>query len=230
MERAARTWKSRIPLRAGWNTVRLDCEEIGRAVELTDVRQIEWSVASLREPLAVHLDDILLVDNSKAILSSRDAPAGSLYATHEGRRLHVGAGGRFELVFRRGLIVGWYDLQSDPGRRNNLVNETLGPFPVLLPPDAPDTLTFNVMDQWAVLGATPTITQSLVEASEARAVVEGEWRWTGADADVAPAISWRLLSLPLRAGLRPALLPDAGGKLACGRSRRRSADQPSGRF
>lgn len=188
--------EERIPLRAGWNVVRLDCEQIGRSVDLTDVRQIEWSVASLREPTVVHIDDLVLVDNAETLLGSRDNSSGSLYVTHEGHRLHIGAVGRFELVFRRGLIAGWYDLQSDPARRQNLVGETMGPFPVLLPTDRPATLSFNLFDHWSVLGETPTIRQSLLEASEARAVVLGEWRWPAGEGADGPAITWRYTIYP----------------------------------
>lgn len=196
--------QDRLPLEPGWNLIHLDCRDLAARLDLTNVRQVQWSFSRLDNPIILYLDDLLLVDNTQH-WGSPDGQAGSLYVTHQARRLHVGAPGRFELVFQRGLISDWYNLDGDPDRSANLVVQGgLGPLPLLLPTSAAEPATqidFDPVHQWAVLGTTPRARQVLEEASALRAVIRAEWSWETAADEAAQSsdrtvLTWRYVVYP----------------------------------
>lgn len=198
-------YEEQLSLRPGWNLVRVDLRKAARSVDLRHVHRLAWTLDNVASPAELHVDDIILVANRETITGSpqQDEQAG-LYVTHEARRLHVGVPARFEIVFRHGVIAGWHDLESDPGRGVDLVrDDVLGPFPVPLESAADEAASFDPFALWAALGATPQTRQSLVEASPQRVVIEGEWRWLPQDAAPdaaasadAPAITWRYVITP----------------------------------
>jgi len=121
---ARTTWT----LSQGRNVVRLDLAELGERIALDDVRQIKLHLPDVNDPPTLTLDDFLLTQDRESIMGDREATDASLFVFRQGRRWHVGAGGRFELAFANGQIIGWFDRTRDPQRLENLVQGTvLGP-------------------------------------------------------------------------------------------------------
>jgi len=179
-------------LTQGWNVLRVDLGEVGGHVDLRDVRQLRWMVPQLAGPIDLYLDDLILVDNRRDLLGSPQGRPGTLYVQSVGRRLRIGAVGRFELVFARGRIVHWFGLQADPQRRLDLAGSpALGPMPVLLDEQAGGPIVLD-RSQWSPLGQYVTTRQAVREAAPQRVVVLAEWRFGDclAPAPSGPAIRW----------------------------------------
>jgi hypothetical protein len=176
--------QSSLPLTRGWNVLRLDLAEIGELIALDDVQEMRIGVSTANTAVvqgtgapSIRLDDLLLSGNREDLFGDARDTAGRLYVQRVGRRWNVGAGGRFELTFSNGQITHWYNLVSDPNRLRNLVQGgTLGPIPVAL--DA----SGNIVSRSGSVVAR----QRLVEMSPVRAVVAGEWRFSG-QSNAAPA-------------------------------------------
>jgi len=161
-----RRWTSPpLPMAKGWNLLRLDLQDIARGVDVSDIRQIRFEITSRSWPAEFWLDDLLLADNTKNLFGSPTGLVGSLYVQRRGKRLHVGACGRFELVFREGLLDQWYDLATDPQRRHNLAGS--GPLgPMLVPVDQSGKPAGQMPWQaWHRLGRHVRVEQRLVEAN-----------------------------------------------------------------
>ena len=109
-----------LPLQPGWNLLRIDLADVARQVDLRDIRQIRMGVQAGAWPYTCYLDDLLLADNSTVAYGEPAGPEGSLYVLRKGRRIHVGAAKRFELVFSRGVLASWYDLSADPDKTIDL--------------------------------------------------------------------------------------------------------------
>ncbi|HRX83831.1 MAG TPA: hypothetical protein P5572_02295 [Phycisphaerae bacterium] len=180
-----KTTRANWNLIAGWNLLRLDLGEAGQFVPLDEIREIRWSVEPGPNPVLLRFDDILLTDNRKTVFGSPDGAEGSLYVQHAGRRISVGAVGRFELGLANGQIVRWYALATDPARLRDLVGvgNALGPMPVRLPPGA----DWRQETDWRwLLGGAGAETvvgaqQRLMEANAVRAVVECTWSLSAGD-------------------------------------------------
>ena len=165
-----------LPLKRGWNLLRLDLADMAESVNLTDVRELWFWCPGLTSAVELFFDDLILTDNRKDLFASPDGEPGHLYVRLQGRRLHVGAVNRFELVFSRGRIVQWFDLVSDPDRRRNLAGPgAIGPLPVVV--DASATVGVDPDDeqQWRGLGPIVQTRQTVREANAVRVVIEGEW-------------------------------------------------------
>lgn len=166
-----------LPLRAGWNLVRLDLGEVAEHLPLDDITEIRWSAPSATGPAEWVLDDVILANNTADLFGRSDGPDGEMFVRRRGRRWSVGAAGRFELGFGGGQIVQWYDLAADPNRLNNLVaNTILGPSPVVMPADEFSESHGGTSD-FVELGETVVARQQVSEVSPVRVVVETEWRF-----------------------------------------------------
>lgn len=174
------------PLERGWNLLRLDLAELGERLPLDDIQELRLSAAGLSQPATLRFDDLILTGARRTLLGDPAGTDGGLYVQEVGRRWRVGAGGRFELVFANGQIVGWYNLAADPNRLRNLVQGTaLGPTPVVVEPSGGD---------FQALGAQVVARPQLLELNPVRAVIAGEWRFAdepGAPAERAPLQRWR---------------------------------------
>lgn len=196
-------WTTTVSVRAGWNLYRFDTVEIADRVDLADVRALTWRLAVGAPATDLYFDDIVLADNTRHLLGQH-ARAGEMYVFHQGRRLHVGAKGRYELAFSYGTISAWFDRGAiPPGRtpsparaesqpeadaprttrdlKNLTLPSGLGPWPMPLASDwSADPLSPPVYDDpqlFAHWGPSVATSQKLVEASPFRVVVEGTWRF-----------------------------------------------------
>ncbi len=168
---------SSIPLRSGWNVVRLDLAEVGERIPLDDVREMRLSVSGIDRPTELRFDDILLTGHREDLFGDSANRDGGLYVQRVGRRLRIGAGGGFELTFTNGQVVGWYNLAADPYRLRNLVEGTvLGPSPMVLGP--PEVLEAG----FSALGEAVVARQRIVEMNPVRVVVDCKW-WFVDDPD-----------------------------------------------
>lgn len=166
-----------LPLRSGWNLVRLDLGEVAEHLPLDDITEIRWSAPSATEPVEWVLDDVILANNTADLFGRSDGPDGEMFVRRRGRRWSVGAAGRFELGFGGGQILQWHDLATDPNRLNNLVaNTILGPSPVVMPADEFSPGSESAGD-FVELGETVVARQRVSEVSPVRVVVETEWRF-----------------------------------------------------
>ncbi len=176
--RTAATAQTRVRLQQGWNVLRLDLVEMAERLPVDDVREVQFSLPQSREPVALVFDDLILADNREDVFGSPDDPEEGLFVQRQGRRVNVGAAGRFELGFAGGQIVHWYDLGSDPHRlRNQAGGGLLGPAPVVLSgiPYDPDT---TLSTDFGALGETIVAHQEVVEANPVRIVVACTLRYT----------------------------------------------------
>jgi len=172
---AAAAAHSRVPLERGWNLIRLDLADVGERIPLDDVRQLRLSIAGAPKNAVVYLDDLILTRNRKTLWGDPANTGGAMYVERVGRRWNVGAGGRFELVFSNGQIVGWYDFVGDPYRRRNLVAGTvLGPTPI----SVTDTSSAGVS---AGRGQSVRVHPSILEMNPVRVVVACDWSFFDAD-------------------------------------------------
>lgn len=171
-----------LPLRPGWNLLRIDLADVARQADLTDIRQIRMNVQARAWPYTCYLDDLLLADNSTIAYGDPAGPEGSLYVLRKGRRIHVGAVKQFELVFRRGVLGSWYDLSADPDKVIDLAGG--GPAgPVLTALDETGTPAGGPgTDSWRRLGRSVQTQQQIVEMNPLAVTIRGTIRF---DADAA---------------------------------------------
>ncbi|MCH7873432.1 MAG: hypothetical protein IID33_17175, partial [Planctomycetes bacterium] len=171
-------WRTRLRLEPGWNLIRIDLAEPGPRVDLADVRALTWSAPNITGPLDLYFDDIALADNERTILPG-GAAADELYALSRGRRIYVGANGRFELAFTDGVIAGWHP--SREKRRINLtVPSGLGPWPVMLDREwasAAAGVAYDDSDMFADWGDRVAAGQKIIEASAFRVVMLSQWKF-----------------------------------------------------
>lgn len=175
-----RFWLTHIPLEPGWNLLRIDLADVGATVDLAAVEQVRWSFTRLDASREFYLDDVLLADNREVLLPADDGQEGRLYVERAGRRVHVGAAGRFEVVLAGGVIRQWFALSEDASKVRSLSGQTLLGLGLLGPVVAPmsdDEPVPAFVEAWARYGTVAEAHQRLVEASPLRAVVEGEWRF-----------------------------------------------------
>lgn len=167
---------SSLPLHRGRNLVRLDLEELGERLPLDDIRELRLAFSGFEKPVTLLLDDLILVSNRRDIFGDSKNDEGALYVGQAGRRWQVGAGGRFELTFAYGQIVGWYDLGNDPFRLRNLVaGATLGPSPILVQDVVPP------VGSPGMPGTAVSVYPRVLEANEVRVVLRTDWYTTDAD-------------------------------------------------
>ncbi len=174
---ATLTWTRRLELVHGWNLLRFDVGVIGRTIDLADVRLIALRAPEINSPTEIHVDDVILADNTKAMFGEGGAN-GSLYVFRRGTRTHVGAYGRFELTFLGSFIDEWRDGNgvrlSDPAG--------LGPWPIVAAgqDEQPATLTNTHALIDAALCTTwdssPEV-ETIVGASKFCVSVRGTRRW-----------------------------------------------------
>ena len=187
----------------GWQLYRFDLAEIGEELDLADVRALSWRAPRLSAPIDLYFDDFLLADNTR-YLFGQDADEGELYVVSAGRRIVVGARGRFELAFSDGVIVEWH-----AGDEHNLtVRSGLGPWPVPLPEGwnrrRAEPIVYDDPELWAAWGERIAATQHVVEQSGFRVVLEGLWRFlrkpdeppAEPDPAATPEHSWRYAIYP----------------------------------
>ncbi len=177
----------------GWNTLRLDLADLAERIPLDDVQEIRLSVPGLSAPAELILDDLILAGSRETLLGD-PAAVGALYVQRVGRRWLIGAGGRFELTFANGQIVGWHHLAGDPLRLRNLVQGTaLGPTPVRV------EVAHNQAPDFSAWGDRVSVRARITEMNPVRVVVTADWRFT-ADADAPldrrPFQRWRYCIYP----------------------------------
>ena len=186
---------SRIMLNPGWNLVRIDLGDLQEEVNLADMRALGFGCDPLETPVELYLDDVVLVDNTRQVFGPTEPRDGELYVRSEGRRIAVGAGGRFEVIFSRGQIRQWYDLGMDTSRLHNLAGRgSLGPAPVVVPAEgSAKKLNPDDPSAWAGLGVAVAVHQALAEVTPLYARVEGQLRFGSVDSppdDNSPAHRW----------------------------------------
>lgn len=182
---------SRIAINPGWNLVRIDLGELVEQVNLADVREVQFGCDPLESPVDLYLDDIILTDNSRKVFGASDGTAGELYVRTEGRRLAVGAAGRFELVFARGRLREWYDLGQDAPRLRNLLGRgVMGPIPVPLVGNVGDKLDLDDRTQWAGLGIAAAVNQTVLEATPLYARVQAQVGFGSVDSPPDDSSPW----------------------------------------
>lgn len=178
-------WRATLPLRPGWNTLRIDLDELAHVVDLSDVRRITWSCPA--GPLDLYLDDLIVTDNT-LFERGQGAAAGDLVLFSRGRRLVCGANERFQVALREGAICGIFaeagQALAPPGGG--------GPFIVPLPdgwtalrerPPAPDDP--RLFEAW---GAAIQGSQGVVESTAARAILQGARHFGDATGDRGAAV------------------------------------------
>lgn len=195
-------------LAAGWNLLRFDLDELSDEIDLTEVRAIRWRLLDAPQDAVLHVDDLVLANNTRAVIddTAAPAPAGAdrLRGDIRGRRTFFGVERRFELGFADGLISCWR-----AGERDNLtVFSGLGPLPTPLPADwlrREPPVVYDDPQLFADWGQHVVTSQRIVEASAFRAVVAGRWRFVaqppvgepGPPPDVAgPSIDWQTTIYP----------------------------------
>lgn len=182
-------------LNPGWNLIRVDLGDLADHLDLAEVRALRLSCNPLDTPVDLFVDDIILADNSRTIFGSPTGTPGSLYIHKKGQRLVAGAVGRFELVFLRGRIEQWYDLESDPLRVHNLIGvEALGPTPFpLMQKYIAREMDINDPAHWQPLGIAVETYQGLLDVSPISLTIQGQWRFLSGDAqrdERGPAHHW----------------------------------------
>jgi hypothetical protein len=194
-------WSRALHLRPGWNLLRFDLGEIGEEIDLSDVRRLVWRAPRETGPLELSLDDLILADNTQ-ILLERDDSRPQLYAFRQGRRIHVGAPGRFELAFSDGVISRW-----EAGDGQNLtVRSGLGPWPIPLPhgwaaSDQP--IVYDDPRLFSAWGEVVSASQQVLDKSPGRVVIEGRWVFheaghppPGTAPATRPSHAWRYVIYP----------------------------------
>jgi len=178
------SWTSRpLPLRKGWNLLRVDLADVGRRTDLSDVRQIRLAVKAAGGPARFYLDDLLVADNTTTIFGNPAGDEPALYVIKKGRRLHVGAVGRFELVFSHGLLAGWYDLKADPKKRADLAGMgPLGPALVALDETGRPVGPAGI-ECWQPLAQAVQTEQRLIGANRLAVTIEGRIQFHATPSD-----------------------------------------------
>ncbi len=161
-----------LQLHQGWNELAVDLAEVGERLALDDVREIRLSLDKVIKPVELLIDDIILAAHRESIFGNAENKEGLLYAQRVGRRWRVGAGGKFELEFANGQIVGWYQTSGDPYRLHNLCDHTtLGPMPIRA------ALSTSVEQDFKKLGEQVVVRSQLPEMNETRIVMETTWHF-----------------------------------------------------
>ena len=164
--------ESSWPLDPGRNVIRVDLGAVSEHIPLDDVQQIRFALTGATMPVEVYVDDIILTGSREDLFGDSRNREGNLYVQRVAQRLNIGAGGRFELTFANGQIIGWYNLTSDPYRLRNLVHgTTLGPIPVVLDP------TDTTEGGFSALGRIVVARLRIVEMNAVRTVIACEWRF-----------------------------------------------------
>ena len=172
-----------LPLQKGWNLVRIDLAEVARQADLADIRQIRLNIKTDIWPFTIYLDDLMLADNASAVYGDPKAEESNLYVLKRGRRTHVGVTKRFELVFARGMLTGWYDLSEGADRTLNLAG--VGPAgPVLTALDESGAPLGSIgIDSWTHLGNSVQTQLQVVETNSLAVTIKGTIRFTGGATD-----------------------------------------------
>jgi hypothetical protein len=166
-------------LRSGWNLLRLDLGDMADYIDLSDVRSLEFRCDPLDSPVDIHLDDLIVVDNTRELFATPEKQPGDLYVRSVGRRLSVGAQDRFELTFSHGRIRQWFDLGTDKTRIHNLVGPgALGPLFSPASEEGRPAAEVEAAAEWLGAGTLLQTYQSLIGANPLRVVIRGEWRFT----------------------------------------------------
>jgi hypothetical protein len=184
------TWEAPpLPLQRGWNLVRIDLADVARQLDLADVRQIRLAIQADQWPLTIDLDDLMLADNTATVYGQPQGPEGNLYVLKKGRRTHVGVTGRFELVFARGVLAGWYDLSEGADKTLNLAGA--GPAgPVLTALDDSGAPLGGIgIDSWLHLGSNIQTQLQIVETNSLAVTLKGTIRLAGHGTDAVEAVS-----------------------------------------
>ena len=158
-----------IPLRSGWNDLRIDLAAAGRRVPLDNVREVRLRVDAPRYPVQCTIDDVILADNRAVLIGDPSARDGGLYVERVGRRWRIGAIGGdidFEIVFEQGRITGLYQPGRDENRTANLIGGVLGPTPIT------HAAAEGVRETAAGRLAVET---RIVEMSRVRVLLESRW-------------------------------------------------------
>lgn len=186
-----RRWSRPVRLQPGWNLIRQDLAEPAAALPLNDVRAIVLRAPALDAPLQLALDDLILADNTLALLPAADV-GERLFVSRQGRRLVVGSAGRFTLGFENGVLVEW----RGPDGQNLAAAGGLGPWPAPLREgwESAESGTLPRFDdpaQFSAWGSAIRSRQQLAEMSDQRVVIESMWRFGGgespAETDAAPS-------------------------------------------
>ncbi len=174
---ARRAAHASIPLKRGWNIVRLDLAEIGERIPLDNVQEIRLAVSGMSKRVQLRFDDVLLTGFRRDLFGNFSNGDAGLYVRQVGRRWKIGAAGPgagFELTFANGQIVEWYNIAADPNRLRNLVRgAALGPTPVAAG-------SSHSRESDAAQGDRAVAVRSrILEMNAVRAVVACEWRLAG---------------------------------------------------
>ncbi len=168
-----------VPLKQGWNLLRLDLSDAEDVVDLSNVSSLSFRISELAAPVELYIDDIILADNRTTFAGSPGEGEGGLYVQQEGRLINVGSPGRFELGFGNGQIVRWFALHRDARKKTNLVGSAgaLGPIPVVMtdPDHVFDDEIPLVPEGFSSLGGLVSARQRILEANDVVVLVECTW-------------------------------------------------------
>jgi hypothetical protein len=154
-----------LPLQKGWNLVRIDLADVARQANIADVRQIRMTVKAAAWPFTFYLDDLILADNTATVYGDPEGGEGDLYVLKKGRRFHVGAARRFELVFAHGMLAGWHDLSDGADKTVDLAGTgPAGPALTALD-DTGAPLGAVGIESWAPLGKSVQTHLQVIETN-----------------------------------------------------------------
>lgn len=186
-------WATRLRVGSTWQLHRVDLADVAEAVDIHDIRSISLRSVEMAGPLTLHLDDFVLADNTREMLSGGTS-AGDVSVRSAGRRTHVTVRDRFDLGFCDGQICSWTSESS----ANLVACSGLGPWPVALRAgwyadhDAPPA--YDDPRMFAGFGEVAVAAQRVVEATSYRVQIDGQWRFvsTASTDEREPAeIGWR---------------------------------------
>lgn len=169
-----RSWETTLRVGAGWQQQRVDLIHAAAEIDIADVRAITLRAEGIAGPVALYLDDVLLVDNAHALPSEQvwRETVGALPGVGVrvvGLRYHVLIGGRWEAVFADGVMLGL----GEPMGASVVVPPGLGPWPAVGVATDEEAL-FSPAGAWGeVVGGS----QRLLENSVQRVVIEGTWEF-----------------------------------------------------
>lgn len=174
---ARRAAHASIPLKRGWNVVRLDLAEIGERIPLDNVQEVRLGVSGASRPVQLSFDDVLLTGFRRDLFGDSSNRDAGLYVRQVGRRWKIGAarpGADFELTFANGQIVEWYNIAADPHRLRSLVRgAAMGPTPVVV--GSPHRQAIDTAQHDGALA----VRSRILEMNAVRAVVACDWRMAG---------------------------------------------------